>query len=768
MADIAKIVPHLSRRDLASALEYSKTLPYVARRKYFREVIKVDLVGETDITNPQWLIDGTNFFTDVWSCKFGDRSSVKFTTIDFRITIHDGSLLTDARNAPLLTIIKYLICVQVHPRFNGGQKFGSYYSIRIITFALNFIDWVLINGKKLNIGQSGMGLLSKNDIKNYFVNHIASPMSESLYNFNSRLSQWLINKTKQFSDEQIASVMVDKPWVTEIPDDSDRVLSLSDEQLCRAKAAIFLRGDYYKRNGSWTFNTQAFIAEEYANTLHGCHMAAAMPPELQSGHLNRHEYPRVPVAGWDGGNDLFDRTVRHLGAVKKLAAVDHFYYKVGFNVQIITNLSVANLIEDSDNGVDGRFLSLPAEVPFKAIRTAAEALFEKVDLVFGAMTQMCSAKIHTPSKPNKRYLKQYNDVFKKIVTPELSSLGVNCWSISYGTLVGRESNFYYGKLRGFEGLFEAYETVYGLMLILIGGLTARRQAEIKKLKSGHCLLPNTNPWLEENALTLYSLRFPGGKTGHADERQILSIPITSLIAKAIWKLQEFNEKFVELKLLKPGGPLFFSIARLLLETYKFTEKEYNHYLDVACDYSETAVVTLEDGLERRFYIRQHQLRRFLAMAFFWSAGFDGLETLRYYLGHVDVRHLYRYVTECLSGEVLRTVKVDKIVDSIINGKDDLVNIEIVKSYLSKKFGCADVIVMSENGMVEEYGYLLDNGLITTDVPIATVGEKRRIHDEITALMTSHKLKLEPEFLSYGSDGESNRLGFHLVLKLEFL
>lgn len=767
MADISKVVPHLSKQDLANALEYSKTLPYVARRKYLREVIKVDLIGEADITNPQWLVDGTNFFTDVWSCKFGESSSLKFKTIDFRIVIHDGSMLTETKNSTLLIIIKYLICVQIHPRFNGGQTFGSYHSIRVITFALNFIDWILINGEKFNIGQYGLSLLSKNDIKNYFVNHVASPMSESLYNFNSRLSQWLISKTKQFSDEQIALVMVDKPWATEIPDDTDRVLSLTDELLCRAKAAIFLRGDYYKRNGSWTFNTQAFIAEEYCNTLHGCHIAAAMPPELQSGHLNRHEYPRVPVDGWDGGNDLFDRTVRHLGTVKKLAAVDHFYYKVGFDVQIITSLEVANLIEDSDTGVDGRFLSLPAEVPFKAIRIAAEALFQRVDLVFDAMTKMCS-EIYTGTKPSKRLLKQYNEVFAKLFTPELSLLGVKCWSISYGKLVGRESNFYYEKLRRFEGLFEAYETVYGLMLVLIGGLTARRQAEIKKLKSGHCLLPNTNPWLEENALTLYSLRFPGGKTGHADERQILSIPITSLIAKAVWKLQEFNGKFVELKLLKPGGPLFFSIARLSLETYKFTEKEYNHYLDVACDYSETAVVTLEDGLERRFYIRQHQLRRFLAMAFFWSAGFDGLEILRYFLGHVDVRHLYRYVTECLSGEVLRTVKVDKIVDSIINGKDDLVNIEIVKSYLSQKFGCADVIAMSENDMVDEYGYLLGNGLITTNVPIATVGEKRRIHDEVTALMTSNKLKLEPEFLSYGADEESNRLGFRLVLKLEFL
>lgn len=35
---------------------------------------------------------------------------------------------------------------------------------------------------------------------------------------------------------------------------------------------------------------------------------------------------------------------------------------------------------------------------------------------------------------------------------------------------------------------------------------------------------------------------------------------------------------------------------------------------------------------KRFYMRQHQLRRFFAMAFFWGNGFGSMDTLRWFLG----------------------------------------------------------------------------------------------------------------------------------------
>jgi hypothetical protein len=63
----------------------------------------------------------------------------------------------------------------------------------------------------------------------------------------------------------------------------------------------------------------------------------------------------------------------------------------------------------------------------------------------------------------------------------------------------------------------------------------------------------------------------------------------------------------------------------------------------------------QDSAGRRYYIRTHQMRRFFAMTFFWAGGFGGLDTLRWFLGHTNVEHVYHYITETVPGEVLRRV-----------------------------------------------------------------------------------------------------------------
>jgi hypothetical protein len=676
-------------------------------------------------------------------------------------------MLTDLEKHKLLSGIKYFICLQTHPRFNGGSKFTANHAVNVMTKALYFVDWVLLNAEKFKLGEFGFSLISSNDFKKYFANHIAAPVSESLYDVNLRLSRWLREKSAHLTEDEIDLAIERWPWINELPDPDDRVLSLSDEELVRARAGICLRDECDKRYGVWTFRKTAFINDEFVNTLHGRFINCDTPPELSSQKIWRQEYPRVPVSGNDGGSDNYKRITRHLSALKKLAAVNHFYVKLNLDADILMDLSTESLINHSDGiaGTDGRFLTLPAEVPFKAMRIAIESLFSKVDIIFSAMGKMFSHQLSSATSELSATA-QLNNVFAQIHSPEIYSTGVACWSIS--ELAGeRVDSIYFSRLRVSPGLFEAYETAQGMLLILIGGLTARRQAEIIELSSDNCLQPNKNPFLAENAKTLYNLRFPGGKTGSGETRQTLSIPITSLIAKAIWRLKELNNKFVELKMLRPHGPLFFCISKKNLVAYELTAKEYNHYLDMACDVAQTSVINFGDGVERRYYIRQHQLRRFLAMTFFWSAGFDGLETLRYYLGHVDVKHLYRYITECLSGEVLRTVKVDKILDSIVNGRSDLDNIEVVKHYLSEKFNCADIVAVSGGHLAEEYGYLLANNLAFSNVPIETEAERYRIRAELTKLMQSKVLTLEPEFLSYDSDKSKAHSGFRLVVKMRF-
>ena len=78
-------------------------------------------------------------------------------------------------------------------------------------------------------------------------------------------------------------------------------------------------------------------------------------------------------------------------------------------------------------------------------------------------------------------------------------------------------------------------------------------------------------------------------------------------------------------------------------------------------------------------MRQHQLRRFFAMAFFWGNGFGSMDTLRWFLGHTDVQHLYHYITESTEGSVLKSVKAQYVYEDLDNQED-------LKDLLVKKYG----------------------------------------------------------------------------------
>ncbi|MBF4274743.1 integrase, partial [Vibrio anguillarum] len=99
-------------------------------------------------------------------------------------------------------------------------------------------------------------------------------------------------------------------------------------------------------------------------------------------------------------------------------------------------------------------------------------------------------------------------------------------------------------------------------------------------------------------------------------------------------------------------------------------KSYNAHLDALCDYLETDLVRYDNGEYRRNYVRQHQLRRFFAMAFFWSKGFDGMDALRWMLGHSDMEHLYNYISESETGAVLNGAKASVIVRGIVDSTSE--------------------------------------------------------------------------------------------------
>ena len=249
---------------------------------------------------------------------------------------------------------------------------------------------------------------------------------------------------------------------------------------------------------------------------------------------------------------------------------------------------------------------------------------------------------------------------KQFVGPLLLSQGVRCWSVSQelrkdapvrlGAKAEEIEAEFFRRLRDNHGLYELLQVLWGSLLIAAGALMARRQGELIELERGS--------FLDTSGTRLV---FAARKRNSRNFRERRARPVPKVIADLLLKLQRMQEELLSLGVINEKCGLFaFPRVHSPGELKVVSDKSCNELLDRFCDYFETE--RTEDN--RRYYIRQHQLRRFFAMLFFWGNSYSGLETLRWFLGHSDPEHLYRYITESTPGEVLKDVKVDFAIEQL--------------------------------------------------------------------------------------------------------
>ncbi|MDF3202945.1 hypothetical protein P3C29_30080 [Pseudomonas sp. 1912-s] len=146
---------------------------------------------------------------------------------------------------------------------------------------------------------------------------------------------------------------------------------------------------------------------------------------------------------------------------------------------------------------------------------------------------------------------------------------------------------------------------------------------------------------------------------------------------------------------------------------------FNQNLDFFCDYFETQ--TNEDG--QRYYIRQHQLRRFFAMLFFYSSSFGGLETLQWMLGHTDVKHVWHYLTESMDGATLRGAKAQFVAEALHNG--DEASFESLAALLKARYGTEDFTIVDTEELEDYLSDLMEEGSVEIEPEFIEDGEGQR-------------------------------------------
>jgi hypothetical protein len=150
-----------------------------------------------------------------------------------------------------------------------------------------------------------------------------------------------------------------------------------------------------------------------------------------------------------------------------------------------------------------------------------------------------------------------------------------------------------------------------------------------------------------------------------------------------------------------------------------TSSTYNQNLDLFCDWAEVPL----DSAGRRFYLRQHQLRRLFCMLFFWGNSFGGLETLRFFLGQTDPAHLYNYITESTPGAVLRGAAAEWATYHIQHGQPES---DELSEELFETFGTRDFEVLDSDTLQSYLELLMEEGRLSIEPEFLDGGKRYRI------------------------------------------
>lgn len=740
-----------------------------------------------DDRQPEWL--ESSFLANKWVLTFGKKpKTIHWDTV----YLDDGKKLTDTKHRNLLNSFKYWITAADNPLENGGKIISPTTAYKKVTKVIALINAVLLHSKELKLAK--YRLLNVNDDfwLNILTKYAEHGSFQGVYEIDRRTQVLLDNAYLRVSDADVQIFKEKFPYVTQDIARDDSFLFLVERE--KACAWLFEQG-YYHSGECIKYTGNSAILSEL----------------LFKGKMLYHDI------------SLPNYAELHLKAPKRNSeyrAVDNIDTSIGTNQKVIskyieaiqliyTNLeredatSISILSERvSSNYINqlvslkklGRTRTLPPTFVFNLIRQCYEFVKEHLPTEDGAVTlldetlTLLSKAKSKSTKKNSNTHRPYQssrtwneELHRDISSSErgywYQTEAINCLSTEYlkkgikqvqGFAENTENR--HERIRANESLFDLFSVLQGAIQVLVGAIMARRQDELIKLMPHGNLSPNVSPFSEEGTKVEYSLTFKVKKTGSKGVNATIERPIPLSIAKLIWQLEQFNIKASELNLCQGKLSLFNNLSSKRAQLSQVIHTTYNTHLDALCDYVETDLVQYDNGEYRRNYVRQHQLRRFFAMAFFWSKGFDSMDALRWILGHSDMEHLYHYISESETGAVLNGVKASVIVRGVVDSASELAKLdgieEVRKIIAERMTGNSSTPITIE--LVSEAAEDYDDESYLTIPHISQIQKEQDIETEIIHLLEEGRITLEPEFFTVKDCDGNVTQTFNLILKIKDL
>jgi len=652
---------------------------------------------EIEYRTSSWLI--SDFESDTWTISFNQKTSRE---ISWNVALHDGSLLTSSKNCNLLKGLKYYLTASTRDYHGHLAETNSQVAQqRQFYYTCHIIDLLLINSGRFDLASYGLeGLTDGNLIEMLEIISSSAKLEDKIYNWNTRLRNYCLQLLEKTDPKAILQALDSKPQllvITNEQSDNDD-LGIPHDQIPKVRAALHLNNIYHKQNtNGFQPNTILISNELYEDTLWGKHQAKPLSPILcynENLSMISKEYPAVPVKGSSEGA-MQDPTYK-------------LYRRALYNIGVLHEINIpAPPIEaliraeqfTPQLSPTGRFRSLPSAIVFKALRQAIEFHIdygEELTRAFCRVAIECKKRNISPSSLT-------SDEVCALVGDKLLKFGVNRLSLStrlvssciYGAQVKGDPTQYFENLRANSGLLELIAIYIGSVQLTTGILMARRASELYSLPAHGCLDLSETYLIFKNAKSTRYL------FGYRREEARPIEPIAADMIKTLTKMQKILKRvgyIADLQTLYATPSLRGAAALTNSSRYVFDRN-----LDLFCDYFETPINA--DG--ERYYLRQHQMRRFFAMLFFYCGSFAKLDTLQWMLGHADPTHVYRYITESTDGSVLAGAKAHYIAEQL--HQNNIENYIALADLLKDKYGTDNFSLIDTNDLEDQIHDLLKEG-----------------------------------------------------------
>jgi hypothetical protein len=732
---------------------------------------------------PYWFKN--SYDEDISILNFGQKDKV----IDWSsVRLDDGVSLTHSKHKPLLNGFKNWLLAVSDPLENGGSVIKNRTVQKRVERVLSLIDAILLRSAALELSQYHLSHITADFWLSLFKAMSEYGPTNGIYDYTGRIKELVKANINSITQEQVDTFVSKYPFVSRDMAEDDLTLYLTKEERVKACCWLYTQRFYksgfsFTNQGNGTVLAMLLFEGKIASPL----LNIPTSPELWLAEKARPtEYTPLKIENSETSASV--NTIKAYISAAKLINTNIFKDNASSpSIEATKTLSIRKINDLVTLKPAGRTQTLLPDVVFKLTRQSFEFVLKYqqdiLDSCLLAISQGDSKSVKSHSNKERLDIKRGKFIpeihqnmsfterghyMQTKVMSVLNEKTVKAMGIRKVLPFEELAADKYNAIRNNESLFELYGVLIGSCQYLTGIITARRQDELVSLASSGNLSPNKKPFEEENEDIEYNLIFKLKKSGNGGKlstNKIIERPITASLAKIIWRLEGFNEAAISQGLV--GGKvlsLFNNLDARRCVLTKSKVKTFNAHLDSICDYFEIPLVKMNNGELRRQYVRQHQLRRFFALLFFWQKRFQGLEALRWMLGHTDMSHLYHYISSNEVGDILNGVKATVIVQGVLNKDGELEKLKSIgelKATLAKKYNAGAVVIDDLESVID----LADDDDIS--VPhIDQLKAEANLESNLEELLKTGEISLEPNFFKVTDEDGQVRETFNLAFQVK--